>query len=67
LRRFHTTGQRHFIACSCYGRQPFLASARRRDYFLKILEEVRQKYDFVVWGRWPAFRFSVPHNSLGCL
>jgi putative transposase len=50
LRRFHSTGERHFITCSCYRRQPFLGSARRRDYFLKIFEEVRQKYDFVVWG-----------------
>jgi REP element-mobilizing transposase RayT len=50
LRRFHNTGQRHFITCSCYRRQPFLGSARRRDYFLKIFEEVRQKYDLVVWG-----------------
>jgi hypothetical protein len=50
LRRFHNTGQRHFITCSCYRRQPFLGSARRRDYFLKVFEEVRQKYDFVVWG-----------------
>jgi putative transposase len=54
LRRFHNTGQRHFTpgsspelpkACSCYRRQP-----RRRDYFLKVFEEVRQKYDLVVWG-----------------
>ena len=50
LRRFHASGQRHFITCSCYRRQQFLASARRRDLFLKILEEVRQQYDFVVWG-----------------
>jgi hypothetical protein len=50
LRRFHNTGQRHFITCSCYRRQPFLGSARRRDYFLKVFEEVRQKYDLVVWG-----------------
>jgi len=28
----------------------FLSSARRRDVFLKILEEVRRKFDFVVCG-----------------
>jgi putative transposase len=50
LRRFHNTGQRHFITSSCYRCQPFPGSARRRDYFLKIFEEVRQKYDLVVWG-----------------
>ena len=50
LKRFHSGGDEHFITSSCYHRQPFLASARRRDLFLKILEEVRQKYQFVVWG-----------------
>jgi putative transposase len=50
LRRFHASGQRHFITCSCYRRQPFLGSVHRRDLFLEILEDVRQKYDFVVWG-----------------
>lgn len=50
LRRFHSGGDEHFITCSCYHRQPFLSSARRRDLFLKILEEIRQKYQFIVWG-----------------
>jgi putative transposase len=50
LRRFHASGDRHFITCSCYRRQQFLGSALRRNVFLKILEEVRQQYDFVVWG-----------------
>jgi REP element-mobilizing transposase RayT len=50
LRRFHSTGNRHFITCSCYPSQPFLGSARRPDYFLKVFEGVRQKYDLIVWG-----------------
>jgi len=50
LQRFHSSGDEHFITCSCYHRQPFLSSVRRRDLFLKILEDVRQKYQFVVWG-----------------
>src|SRR5712671_6299653 len=50
LRRFHASGQRHFITCRCYRRQQFLGSAHRRDVFLKNLDEVRQQYDFVVWG-----------------
>jgi putative transposase len=50
LQRFHSSGQEHFITCSCYHRQPFLASARRRDLFLKVLDEVRRKYGFIVWG-----------------
>jgi putative transposase len=50
LRRFHHTGDWHFITCSCYRRQKFLDWVRRRDLFLDILEEVRAKYDFVVAG-----------------
>jgi putative transposase len=50
LRRFHHTGDWHFITCSCYHRRMFLRSASRRDLFLEILEEVRAKYDFVVAG-----------------
>ena len=50
LRRFHHTDDWHFITCSCYRRQRFLDSVRRRDFFLDILEQVRAKYDFVVAG-----------------
>jgi len=50
LVRIYGQGDWHFITCSCYRRQPFLGSARRRDLFLKILEEVREKYSFMVAG-----------------
>lgn len=50
LRRIHGGGDFHFITCSCYRRLQFLGSARRRDLFLKILEEVRQRYKFIVVG-----------------
>jgi putative transposase len=50
LRRIQGGGDWHFITCSCYRRQPFLGSARRRDLFSKILEEVRVKYGFIVAG-----------------
>jgi putative transposase len=50
LRRFHHTCDWHFITCSCYRRQRFLDSVRRRDLFLEILEQVRAKHDFVVAG-----------------
>ena len=36
--------------CSCYHRQPWLARPRRRDLFLQVLEQVRQRYGFVVVG-----------------
>jgi putative transposase len=48
LRRWYGGGDLHYITCSCYRRQPFLGSASRRDLFLKIFEEVRQKYEFQV-------------------
>ena len=50
LRRWYGGGEFHFITCSCYRRQAFLDSARRKDLFLKILEEVREKYEFMVVG-----------------
>jgi putative transposase len=50
LRRWYGGGDLHYITCSCYRRQPFLGSASRRDLFLKIFEEVRQKYEFQVVG-----------------
>ena len=50
LRRIHGGGDWHFITCSCYRRQQFLGSAKRRDLFLKILEEVRARYDFGIAG-----------------
>ena len=50
LIRIYGHGDWHFITCSCYRRLPFLGSARRRDFFLKILEETRRKYQFVVAG-----------------
>ena len=40
----------HFITCSCYRRLPFFASERRRDIFLKILREVRDRYGFALLG-----------------
>jgi len=47
-----TYGAHHlqFITWSCYRRLPFLSSARARDRFLSILEQVRQRYRFVVVG-----------------
>src|ERR1700677_1087550 len=43
-------GQRHlhFITCSCYRRRRFLGTPRRRDVLLKILNEVRQIYQFAL-------------------
>jgi putative transposase len=48
--RYYGAGDLHFITCSCYCRQPLLGTPRRRDLFLKVLEQVRKRYRFVVVG-----------------
>ncbi len=50
LKRYYGQDHLHFLTCSCDHRQPWLASASRRDLFLQILEETRQRYGFVVAG-----------------
>ena len=50
LKRFYGANHLHYITCSCYRRRPLLATPRRRDAFLRVLEQVRQKYDFTVIG-----------------
>jgi len=50
LHRYYGAQHLHFITCSCYRRQAFLNTGKRRDLFLKILEEARRKYRFVVHG-----------------
>ena len=50
LHRTYGAHHPHFITCSCYRRLPLLNSARARDRFLAILEQVRQRYRFVVVG-----------------
>ncbi|HWG49715.1 MAG TPA: transposase [Candidatus Acidoferrales bacterium] len=50
LIRIYGQGDWHFITCSCYRRLPFLGSARHRDIFLRVFEQTRKKYQFVVAG-----------------
>lgn len=50
LERRYGLGHLHFITCSCYRRMPLLRSPRARDRFLKVLSEVRKRYDFALWG-----------------
>jgi len=49
LHRFYGDNDLHFITCSCYRRQANLTPSRR-DLLLKILDETRRKYRFVVHG-----------------
>jgi len=50
LHRYYGNNHLHFITCSCYDREPQLATPERRDLLLAILEQARQKYRFVVHG-----------------
>jgi len=50
LKRYYGSDHLHFLTCSCYHRQPWLDTPRRRDVFQRILEEARQRYRFVVVG-----------------
>jgi putative transposase len=50
LHRTYGAHHLHFITWSCYRRLPFLNSARCRDRFLAVLEQVRERYRFVVVG-----------------
>ena len=50
LKRYYGAGHLHFVTCSCYRRQPLLGTPRRRDLFLRVLEQVRKRYQRVVVG-----------------
>jgi len=50
LKRYYGARDLHFITRTCYHRLPVLGTARRRDCFLKILQETQQRYQFVVYG-----------------
>jgi len=50
LKRWYGLGHLHFITCSCYRRMPFLRTQRARDVFLRILNDVRDRYDFALVG-----------------
>ena len=49
LKRYCETNALHFITFSCYERRPLLIPDRR-DLLLKVLEEMRVRYEFVVVG-----------------
>jgi putative transposase len=50
LKRYYGAGYLHFITTSGYRRRALLATPRRRDLFLKTLEQTRRRYGFVVVG-----------------
>ncbi len=50
LERRHGQHHLHFITCSCYRRRAFFGSAHRRGVLLKLLDEVRRRYQFLLVG-----------------
>jgi hypothetical protein len=50
LHRYYGAGYSHFITTSCYQRRPLLGTARSRDLFLEVMEQIRQRHEFVVVG-----------------
>jgi len=50
LKRYHFTGELHFVTFSCYQRKPYLSSPSARDLFEKTLERMRSRYRFLVIG-----------------
>jgi putative transposase len=50
LKRYHHTGDLHFITFSCVRHRPILGTPEARDKFLEILEQARIKHSFHVLG-----------------
>ena len=50
LRRFHESGQCHFVTFSCYRRRPCFATAEVFDLFVRCLEDMRLRFDVCVYG-----------------
>jgi putative transposase len=50
LRRFHESGQTHFLTFSCYRRQPKFTSSDIYDLFLVCLEDMRCRFDGCIYG-----------------
>lgn len=50
LRRYYGGGDLHFVTFSCYRRQPLPAAPFARDCFVKVLDEVRLRFEFRLIG-----------------
>ena len=50
LKRFHQSGQSHFVTFSCFERRPFLVTKRSRQIFEEALERIRRTYRLYVYG-----------------
>lgn len=50
LRRYHHSGQSHFLTFSCYRREPRFRSPSACDLFLPCLENMRVKFGAYIYG-----------------
>jgi len=50
LRRFHQSGQSHFVTFCCYHRRASLRSAQAKHAFEAALERVRRRFELRVFG-----------------
>ncbi len=50
LRRYHESGQSHFVTFSCYRRQPKFRNGEIYDLFPECLERMRRHFDMCVYG-----------------
>ena len=50
LRRYHHSGQSHFLTFSCYRREPRFQASATYDLFLVALENMRLKFSVCIYG-----------------
>jgi putative transposase len=50
LKRFHQSGQSHFVTFCCYHRRPLFATAAAKLIFEAALERVRRRFGLYVYG-----------------
>jgi putative transposase len=48
--RYYGAGYSQFITTNCYQRRPLFGMPRSRDLFLEVMEQIRQRHQFVVVG-----------------
>ena len=50
LKRFHNTGQSHFVTFCCYHRRPLFTANRHMEIFERALERVRKSFNLRIYG-----------------
>ena len=50
LKRFHASGQTHFVTFSCWHRRPSFTAANPKQVFEAGLERVRRSFGLSVYG-----------------